>query len=122
MIQDYNEYQRNWYRNHPKMKDYHRERMKDLRSKDPLFNVRRFFKSDADISKTENYALAKADNFKGWDVHHRLELTLNGEFAHTYKELIRLDMYYYRPYFELIFIRHGEQTTLHKNNKKPHGI
>ena len=93
--------------------------MKELRSKDPLFNVRRFFKSDADIKKTENYALAKADNFKGWDVHHRLELTLNGEFAHTYKELIRLGMYYYRPYFELIFIRHGEHTTLHKNNKNP---
>jgi hypothetical protein len=51
MIQDYNEYQRNWYKNHPKMKDYHRERMKELRSKDPLFHVRRFFKSDADIKR-----------------------------------------------------------------------
>ena len=27
-----------------------------------------------DLSKIENYELAKADNFKGWHIHHRLEL------------------------------------------------
>lgn len=25
------------------------------------------------IEKVENYEKAKADNFKGWDIHHRLE-------------------------------------------------
>ena len=27
-----------------------------------------------DLSKIENYELAKADNFKDWHIHHRLEL------------------------------------------------
>lgn len=63
----------------------------------------------------ENYELAKAVNFKGWDIHHRLELTLNGEYAHSKDELKRMDMYYNRPYFELIFLRHGEHIKLHRN-------
>ena len=121
MIKDKKEYHRNWYKTHPKLKEYHRKRMKELRANDPLFNIRRFFKTNDDIIKTENYELAKADNFNGWDVHHGLEMTINGDFAHNYKELIKLGMYYYRPYFELIFLRHGEHTTLHKNTKKPHG-
>lgn len=65
----------------------------------------------------ENYELAKKDNFKGWDLHHRLELTLDGEFAHTPEDLIRMDMYYNRPYFELIYLKHGEHTRLHARNR-----
>lgn len=67
-------------------------------------------------SKIENYELAKADNFKGWCIHHRLELTLEGDFAHTMEDLIRLDMYYNRPYFELIFLRHNDHAKLHKGS------
>ena len=52
-----------------------------------------------DISKIENYELAKNDTSQTWDIHHRLELTLDGEFAHTSEELKRLCMYYNRPYF-----------------------
>lgn len=63
----------------------------------------------------ENYKLAKADNFKGWCIHHRLELTLNGEYAHSTEELKRMDMYYNRPYYELIFLRYGEHIKLHRN-------
>lgn len=66
--------------------------------------------------KIENYELAKADNFKGWDIHHRLELTLDGDFAHSKEDLIRLGMYYNRPYFELIFLRHNEHSKLHKGS------
>lgn len=66
-----------------------------------------------EYEKIENYELAAADNFKGWDLHHRLELTLDGEFAHTWKELDRLDMYWDRPYFELIFLRRSEHTRIH---------
>lgn len=66
-----------------------------------------------EYEKIENYELAAADNFKGWDLHHRLELTLEGEFAHTWKELDRLDMYWDRPYFELIFLRRCEHTRIH---------
>ena len=61
----------------------------------------------------ENYEAAKADNFKGWDIHHRLELTLNGEYAHTRAELKRLGMYYNRPYFELIYMKHADHRRLH---------
>lgn len=33
-----------------------------------------------DISKIENYELAKRDNFSGWVIHHRLEThTSDGE-------------------------------------------
>lgn len=53
-----------------------------------------------DISKIENYDKAMADTAQTWALHHRLELTLDGEFAHTAEELKRLDMYYNRPYFE----------------------
>lgn len=67
-----------------------------------------------EFERIENYELAKADNFKGWDIHHRLELTVNGEYAHSIEELKRMDMYYNRPYFELIFLRHNEHMKLHK--------
>lgn len=61
----------------------------------------------------ENYELAKADNFKGWDLHHRLELTLDGEPALKYKDLIRMGMYFNRPYFELIYLRKKDHYRLH---------
>ena len=38
-----------------------------------------------DISKIENYDKAKSDTTQTWECHHKLELTLNGEFAHTKK-------------------------------------
>lgn len=49
--------------------------------------------------------------------HHRLELTLNGEHALTPQELIRHDMYYNRPYFELIIMTSSEHTTLHNKSR-----
>lgn len=70
-----------------------------------------------DISKIENYELAKADNFKGWHIHHRLELTLDGEFAHTPEDLKRMGMYYNRPYFELIFLTKSEHQRIHAQNR-----
>lgn len=71
-----------------------------------------------DISKIENYEKAVADTTQTWDIHHRLELTLDGEFAHSSGELRRLGMYYNRPYFELIFLTHSEHTRLHKKGKE----
>ena len=65
----------------------------------------------------ENYNLAKADNFKGWCIHHRLELTLDGEYAHTPEELKRMNMYYNRPYYELIFLRRSDHVKLHMSLK-----
>lgn len=70
-----------------------------------------------EFERIENYELAKADNFKGWDIHHRLELTLDGEYAHSKEDLIRLDMYYNRPYFELIFLTRTEHNKLHAKTR-----
>lgn len=67
-----------------------------------------------DISKIENYDKAISDTTQTWDLHHRLELTLYGEYAHNVEELKRMGMYYNRPYFELIFMTHSEHLRMHK--------
>ena len=74
-----------------------------------------------DISKIENYEQAMNDTEHVWDCHHRLELTIDGKFAHSIDELQRLDMYFKRPYFELIFLKSGEHRRLH-NNSRPHSL
>jgi hypothetical protein len=68
-----------------------------------------------EIEKIENYELAKNDPDEVWVIHHRLELTINGEFAHTQDELKRLGMFYHRPYYELIFLRRSEHQILHNS-------
>lgn len=78
---------------------------------------------EKDIEKIENYELAKKDNFKGWVIHHRLELE-NSDGVKRDKEilkdeLIALNCYYFRPASELIFMRRGEHVSLHnKYNKR----
>ena len=71
-----------------------------------------------DYKNIENYEKALADNFVGWDCHHRLEThTSDGErrlVDITVAELQALDMYYNRPAEELIFLRKGEHTSLRK--------
>lgn len=66
--------------------------------------------------KIENYELAISSSEK-WELHHRLELTLDGEYAHNYNELKRLGMYFNRPYFELIFLPRLEHQNLHKQTE-----
>ena len=78
---------------------------------------RQFCKDD--ISLIENYEEALNDTENQWCLHHRLELTLNGEFAHTAEELIRLGMYYKRPYFELIFLKASDHASLHNKAMSP---
>lgn len=70
---------------------------------------------EGELEKIENYDKAVADETQLWDCHHRLELTLDGEFAHSQEDLIRMGMYYNRPYFELIFLTHSEHSKLHGN-------
>ena len=65
----------------------------------------------------ENYQKAKNENFKGWDVHHRLE-THNSDGERrlvdiTADELLALGMYYGRPAEELIFLTTSEHRSLH---------
>lgn len=78
----------------------------------------KFEKYCKDYENIENYEKALADNFVGWDCHHRLEThTSDGErrlVDITVVELQALDMYYNRPAEELIFLRKGEHTSLRK--------
>ena len=69
----------------------------------------------------ENFEKAAADNFKGWDCHHRLETHFSSGEKRlvdiTRKELKALDMYYDRPPEELIFLRKDEHSRLHNKGK-----
>lgn len=74
-----------------------------------------------DIENVENYEKAKADDFKGWICHHRLE-THNSDGERrlidvSREELIALDMYYNRPPEELVFLVCAEHNSLHKKGK-----
>ena len=74
-----------------------------------------------DYENIENYEKAKADDFKGWDCHHRLEThTPDGKRRDVdipQKELIALGMYYHRPASELIFLTESEHNAFKKGKK-----
>lgn len=71
-----------------------------------------------DLSKIENYEKAIADTTQTWVIHHKLELTLDGEFALNAAQLKMHDMYYHRPYYELIFLTPSEHRRLHMKGEK----
>ena len=73
----------------------------------------KLFVREGELTKIENYEKAIADKTQLWECHHRLELTLDGEFAHSVVDLIRMDMYYNRPYFELVFVTKAEHNRIH---------
>lgn len=77
--------------------------------------AKRFCKDD--LSKIENYDKAISDTTQTWDLHHRLELTIDGEFAMTVAQLKMHDMYYNRPYYELIFLTPSEHRRMHMKCK-----
>lgn len=81
-----------------------------------LHHVKEYCRDD--ISLIENYEQAINDTTQMWHCHHRLELTLDCEFARTKEDLIRLGMYYNRPYFELIFLTVSEHKKIHKGKNK----
>ena len=70
----------------------------------------------------ENYEKAAADNFVGWECHHRLEThTSDGERRPvdiTQAELLALGMYYHRPAEELIFLTTREHNAFNKGKPK----
>lgn len=69
------------------------------------------------IENVENYEKAKADNFKGWQLHHRLET--HDRWGNMREEEIpriilkSLGLYYYRPASELVFMTNSEHRKLH---------
>lgn len=64
-----------------------------------------------DYQNIENFEKAKADNFKGWCIHHR-----KGDNIPR-KKLKALGLYYNRPADELIFLTESEHDSLHKKGK-----
>jgi hypothetical protein len=82
--------------------------------------INKYFCSE-DVSLIENYELAKADNFKGWDCHHRLE-THNFDGTRrkrdlSKEDLLALDMYLCRPANELIFMRSKNHREMHNKGR-----
>ena len=82
-----------------------------------LFNTKYHFEPYClEFSKIENYEKAKAEDFKGWHCHHRLEK------EHTRKELIELGLYFNRPAEELIFLTNREHIALHNKYNQEKGF
>jgi hypothetical protein len=68
------------------------------------------------IDLVENYDKAKADNFKGWHIHHKDEIRIlpSGMIViRTKEELIENERYYDCPPNELIWMRQSEHVALH---------
>lgn len=74
-----------------------------------------------EYEKIENYDIAKKENFKSWQCHHRLEThTSDGikrRIQITRAELIALDVYYNRPASELILLRLEDHTRIHATDR-----
>ena len=71
-----------------------------------------------DISKIENYELAKRDDFKGWVIHHRLELVETGAVVDSTKQDLKArGIYYNRPAEELVYLTRSEHQKLHRTGK-----
>lgn len=66
-----------------------------------------------DISKIENYDKAIADKTQTWHCHHRLETSK--QIKYSALDLIIMNLYYYRPSKELIFLSPKQHCEVHKN-------
>lgn len=104
-----------------KRREYHKERYnvdEEYTLKYRLRKGRRYVK-DGRVDLIENYDLAKADNFKDWDIHHKLEV--NNDYINTVNDLKLMNLYYDRPPEELIWLTNSEHHALHmkmRNLKK----
>lgn len=88
------------------------------RNQTKLYKLKRYVK-DGRFDLIENYDKAKADNFKGWDIHHRDEIRLlpSGMIAiRTREELIENDRYYNCPPNEFIWLTRSEHIRLHRKS------
>ena len=68
------------------------------------------------LELVENYAAAIADDFQGWDIHHRGEILPCGRFSTD--DLKKFGLYWNRPASELIWLRHDEHIALHMTGMK----
>lgn len=113
---------REWYKSH---KEQHSNANKQWNRKHKVYKrnyMRNYgqmfaFVISNEKDKIENYQLALNDDFKGWQIHHRLETHTSDGIKRLHslsvKELKALDMYYNRPAKELIFLKVSDHTSLH---------
>lgn len=71
-----------------------------------------------DVTEIENYEKVVADPTQKWECHHRKELTEDGEFQYSFKDLKKMKEYYKRPPEELIFLTRAEHQRLHSKANK----
>ena len=87
-----------------------------------MANYKYYKRYCSDIENVENFEKAKADNFVGWCIHHRLQTwTSDGkrrEVDISAAELQALGMYCNRPASELIFLTESEHQILHTKGKQ----
>lgn len=102
-----NEYERNYHNAH-----YDENKIK--LSKRAVLQKRKHYVKDQRIDLVKNYELAKADDFKGWTLHHIL-----GE-TKSRNELLSENLYYDRPPEEFIWMTDGEHKSLHNLLKLMH--
>ena len=74
------------------------------------YNWRAFCKESLEL--VENYQQAKAGDFEGWCIHHRLEIQQDGTRVSA-QELKDNGLYFHRPASELVFMRKLEHHRLH---------
>lgn len=111
---EFTEYCRNFHRNrYNTCEEVRKRRLKQNRDNDKGRYV-----IDGRIDLVENYELAKADNFKGWCMHHRLELHPDNSVRFTKTSLLKLGLYYRRPPTELIWVTSSEHARMHNLGKK----
>lgn len=88
----------------------------ELKTKLSLDRVRlkqRSYVENGRVDLIENYELAKADNFDGWEIHHKIELHPDGSTRFTSKSLKDIGLYYNRPANELIWMTTFEHNSIH---------
>lgn len=126
-IQEINEKRRNYRKTHRKIvnaekRAYYKKHKEHVLTYNSLMRRKYRTVGSSDLTQIENYLSAKADNFNGWIVHHRLEThTSDGVLrliSLTKAELIALGMYRDRTPEELIWMRTSEHSKLHRSSKR----
>ena len=104
----YLEYSRNYYaKNRESLSEYSRKRKESTREA----NLQKYCSEP--LTQIENYEKAKLEDFRGWCIHHRLELHPDFSVRFTTASLKQLNLYYNRPARELIFLRSSEHVRIH---------
>ena len=109
----YLESRRNYYANNREsLSEYSRKRKESTREA----NLQKYCSEP--LTQIENYEKAKLEDFKGWCIHHRLELHPDCSVRFTASSLKKLNFYYNRPARELIFLRSSEHNRIHIASRK----